>query len=151
MPESECNCRLMIVVLRATREHMRELIWVRELASSHQLEQMRCVRMLEKQATWKREGNFDRIEIIAEIHEQTLRRPHAGFDLELLYTGLYNPRWLHNLQTSMLEMNVEVEILRLEILFSQPPTPPQYDALPRRSPAAGTWLDEPGVPHAVTQ
>ena len=51
----------------------------------------------------------------------------------------------------MLEMNVEVERLKHEILFSQPPQPLQYDLLPRRSPAAGTGLDESGVPHAVTQ
>ena len=41
-------------------------------------------------------------------------------------------------------MNVEVERLRLEILFSQPP-------LSRRSHAAGTGLDESGVPHTVPQ
>ena len=44
--------------------------------------------MLEKQAVWKREGGFDRIEIIAEMHKQTLRRLHAGFDSKPLYTGL---------------------------------------------------------------
>ena len=80
MPCLECNVRLMIAVLRATRECMRELIWDRELASLHQLEKVRHVRMLEKQAAWKREGGFDRIEIIAEMYEKTLRRLHAGFD-----------------------------------------------------------------------
>ena len=45
------DVRLMIIVLRATRECVRELIQDRELASSHQLEQMRHkVRVLEKQA-----------------------------------------------------------------------------------------------------
>ena len=48
-------------------------------------------------------------------------------------------------------MNVEVDRLRLQILLSQPPPPPQHDVSPRRSPAAGTWLDEPGVPHTVMQ
>ena len=50
----------------------------------HRLEQMRCSRVLEEQKAWKREADFDRIEIIAEIH--------AGFDSEPLYTELYNPR-----------------------------------------------------------
>ena len=45
----------MIVELVATRWRMRELIRARELASSHKLEQMRRVRMLEEQAAWKRE------------------------------------------------------------------------------------------------
>ena len=92
MPDLECDVRLMLAVLRVTRECVRELIRDRELASSHQQEQMRHVRMLEKQAAWKREGSFDRIEFIDLMHEHTLRRLHAGFDLEPLYPGLYNPR-----------------------------------------------------------
>ena len=83
----------MIEEFTAIRWRVRELTRVRDLASSHKLEQMRRVRVLEKQAAWKREGGFDRVESIAEMHEQTLRRLHAGFDLESLYTGLYNPRW----------------------------------------------------------
>jgi hypothetical protein len=82
----------MIAVLATTRERVREFVRDRELASSHKLEQMRRVRVLEKQAAWKREGGFDIIEIIAEMHEHILRRLHAGFDSEPLCTGLYNPR-----------------------------------------------------------
>ena len=55
---------------------------------------MQRVRMLEKQAAWKRESGFKRIEIIAVMYEQTLRRLHVGFDSEPLYTVLYYPRWL---------------------------------------------------------
>ena len=79
-PYPERNVRLMIAVLRATRKRVRELIRDRELASSHKLEHTRRVRMLEKQAAWTREGSFDIIEIIAAMHEQTLRRIHTGFD-----------------------------------------------------------------------
>ena len=140
----------MIVVLRATREHMPELIRDTELALSHKLEQMRRVRMLEKkQAAWKREDCFDGIETDAEIYEHTLSRLHTSFDSELLHTGLYNPRWPPNHKEFTLEKNIEVEILRMEILPSQPPPPPQYDSSLRRSPAAGTRFDKPGVPHAV--
>ena len=64
--------------------------------------------MLEEQEAWKREGGFDRIEIIAEMHAQTSRRLHTGFDLEPLYTESYNPRWTHNLEEYTLEMNVEI-------------------------------------------
>ena len=42
---------------------------------------------LEEQEAWKREGGFDRVEIIAEMHAHTLRLD-AGFDSEPLYTGL---------------------------------------------------------------
>ena len=88
---------------------------------------MRRVRMLEEQEAWKREGGFDRIDITAEMHAQTLRRLHAGYDSEPRYTGLYNPRWPHNPEEYTPEMSVEVERLRLEIIFSKPPPPPQYD------------------------
>ena len=51
IPYPECNCRLILIeVLRATRERVREFIGDMELASSHQLEQMQRVRMLKKQA-----------------------------------------------------------------------------------------------------
>ena len=80
------------------------------------------------------------------MHEQILRRLHTGFDLEPLYTGLYNPRRPPTPEQFTLDMNVEVESLRLEVLLSQPLPPPQHDSSPRRSPAAGTGLDEPGVP-----
>ena len=48
--------------------------------------------MLEKKVAWKREDGFNRIEIVAEMHEQTLRRLRADFDSESLRTGLYDPR-----------------------------------------------------------
>ena len=89
-----------------------------ELAVSHKLEQIRRVRMVEKEVVWKREIAFDMIEVIAEMHEQTLRRLHAGFDSEPLYTGLYNPRRSPTPETFTLDMNVEVESLRLEVLLS---------------------------------
>ena len=112
---------------------------------------MRHLRMIEKQKAWKREDDFDKIEIIVKIHAQIVRRLYAGFDLEPFYTGLYNPRWQHNPEEYTLELNVEAEILKLEILFSEPPPLPQDDLSPRQSHAAGTGLDEPSVPHVVTE
>ena len=107
--------------------------------------------MLEKQEAWKIEDGFDRIDIIAEIYEQALRRLHAGFDSKPRYTGFYIPRWLPNSKEFTMEMNVEVEILKLEIRFSQLPPPPQYDLSPRRSPMARTGLDEPRGPYDELQ
>ena len=85
------------------------------------------------------------------MHEHTLRRVHAAFYAKTLYTGLYNPRWLPNSEGFTLAMNVKVERLSMEILLSQPRTPPRYNLPPQQSPVAGTRLDEPGVPHTVTQ
>ena len=117
MTFSERDVRFIIAELEAACWRVRTLIRAWELASSHGLEQMRRVRMLEMQEAWKRKGGFDRIEIIVETHSQNLRRLHTGFDSEPLYTGLYNNRWPPDPKEYTLEMNVEVERLRLEILF----------------------------------
>ena len=133
MPYPKRDVRLMIAKLKATRGRVRELTLDGELASSHEVEQMQHVRMLEKQAAWKSEAGFDRIDIIAEMHEQTLRPRHAGFDSKPLHTVLYNPRWPPTSEELTAGMNVEVGSLRLEILLAQLPPPPQYDISPRRS------------------
>ena len=80
----------MIVDLAITRGRVRNLIRVRELNATYTLEKIRRVQMLKKQAGRKREGCFDRIETTAEMHEESLRYLHAGFDPEPFYTGLYN-------------------------------------------------------------
>ena len=83
-----------------------------------------CLRMLEEQKVWKREADFDRIEIISEMHAQRL---HVGFDSEQLYTGRYNPRWSHTPEEHKIDRDVEIERLRLEILLSQPAPSPRDD------------------------
>ena len=86
------------------------------------------------------------------MYAQTSRCPHnMGFDSEPLYTGLYNLRWPQTPEEYTLEMNVEVKALRLKILFSEPLPSLQHDLSPRQSHAAGTGLDEPRGPNAVTQ
>ena len=82
---------------------------------------MRRLRMLEEQKAWKREAGFDKIEITAEMDKQRLR---TGFDLQLFYTKLYNPRWPHTPDEYTLEMEVDVGRVRMRILLSQPPPPP---------------------------
>ena len=140
MPIKECDARKMIVELAVISWTLRERIRVRELASTHRLE-----RMLEEQEAWKRKAGFDRIKIIAEIHAQRL---HAGFDSHPLYTGLYIPRWPHNLEKYKLKISVDVERLRLEISFSQSAPLSQCNPSPRRLPAVGMGSDEPEVPRA---
>ena len=109
---------------------------------------MRRLRMLEEQKACKREAGFDRIEITAETDAQCFR---TGFDMDPFYTKLYNPRWYHFPEEHKLDMDVEIERLRLEILLSQPAPPPQCDSSPRRLPAVGTGLKEPRTPHTETQ
>ena len=122
---------------------------MRELAAAHRLERMRRLgMMLEEQEAWKREAGFDRIQIIAQMDAQRFR---AGFDSEPLYSKLYNPRWPHTPEVHTLDMRADVERLRMKIVLSQPAPPPQCGSSPRRSPAVGTGLDEPGVPRVETQ
>ena len=109
---------------------------------------MRRLRTADEQKAWKRETGFDRIEITAEMM-------NIGFcislDSEPFYTKLYNPRWPHTLEQHKLEMDVNVERLRMKILLSQPAPPPQCDQSSRRSPAVDTGSDKPGMPHAKSQ
>ena len=98
---------------------------------------------------WKKEAGFDRIEIIAEMHAQCF---HAGFgSSEPLYTRLFYSRWPYTPDEHELDMDFEMEWLRLEILLLQPAPSPQYDLSPRRSPAVGTGLDELEVQYAEMQ
>ena len=87
----ECDVHLTLVHLAITRGRVSKLIRVKELAVTHTLEKGQRLQMLENQAAWKREGDFDRIKTITEMHAETLRRMHVGFDPGPVYTGLHNP------------------------------------------------------------
>ena len=87
--------------------------------------------MLEKQAVRKREDGFDRIETIAMMHEEIVRRLHVGFDPGPVYIILYNARRPPTLEELVsLDIKVEVERLRMGIFLLEPP-PPQYNLRPR--------------------
>ena len=67
--------------LAIIRERVRKFIRARELATLHKLEQMQIVRMLEHRATWMKENDFGKTEVIlAKMYEDTLWRLHADFD-----------------------------------------------------------------------
>ena len=83
---------------------------------------MRRLRMLEEQKAWKRQAGFDRIEIPSKMRAQDL---HAGFDSKPLYTELYDPKCPHTPEEHNLEMDVDVERLRVKIPLSQPAPLPQ--------------------------
>ena len=131
----EYDVRLMLADFSITGRRVRKLIRITKLAAIHTQEKVRRVRMLEKQAAWKREGDFDRIKTVSEMYEETLRHLHAGFDPEPFYTGIYDPRRSPAPEEFTLDVRVEMECLRTELLQSKPP-PLQYDLPPqaRRSP-----------------
>ena len=66
------------------------------------------------------------------------------------YSKMCNPKWPHNPDELKLEMRVDVERLRMEIVFSQPAPRPQCDPSPRRLPAVDTESEEPGTPRRLS-
>ena len=123
-PIDESDARKIIAEVQATSWRLRdECIRVRELPVTHRLGQMCRLRMLEEQKAWKREAGFDRIETAAEMDAQRFR---SGLS-EPYYRKLSKPRWLHTCDEYTLEMRVDVERLKMEILLSQPAPPPQCD------------------------
>ena len=143
----------------ATIWRIQETIRVRELAATHRQGQMRRLLMLEEHETWKREFGFDRIETAAEMDENRSRASTSPVPDPFFYRNMVIPRPPYTPDEFALEMKVDVERLRMEIILSQPALP-QCDSLPRRaavdteseepgtprrSPAIGTGSDEPGV------
>ena len=129
--------------VEATSWRLRETIRVRELAATHRLGQMRRLLMLEEQKkAWKREFGFDRIETAAEMDEKCFRT--SLISESFFYRNMSNPRRPHTPDEFTLEMKVDVERPRVEIILSQP-APPQCDPLPQRLPAAEAGSEEPGT------
>ena len=130
----------MTAEVEATSWRLRETIRVREFAATHRLGQMRRLLMLEEQKAWKREFGFDRIETAAEMDEKRFRTSLVSDPF--FYRNMRHP---HTPDEFTLEIKVDVERLRMEIILSQP-APPQCDPLPRRLPTADTGSEEPGTP-----
>ena len=145
MTLDECDVRKIIaqVLVEGTSWRPRETIQVRELAATYRLGQMRRLRMLEEQNAWKREAGFDYLDTAAEMDARRSRTdpvPEPFF-----YRNMFNPRCPHTPDELTLEMRVDVERLRMEIVLSQPEPPLQCDASPRRLPAVDTGSEEPGT------
>ena len=113
--------------------------------------------MLEEKKAWKQKFGFGRIKTAAEMDEKRFRTSLVSEPF--FCRNMSNPRRPHTPDEFILEMKVDIEQLRMEIILSQP-TPPQCDSLPsraavdtgseeprtpRRSPAIGTGSDEPGL------
>ena len=62
------------------------------------------------------------------------------------YRDTFSPRRPHTPAEFTLEMRVDVERLRMEIILSQPALWPQCGPSPRQLPAVDTGSEEPGTP-----
>ena len=100
--------------------------------------------MHEKQKAWKREFGFDRIETAAKMDEKRFRTSTSPVPNPFFYRNMVIPSHPHTPDEFTLEMKVNVEGLRLEIILSQPASS-QCDPSPRRA-AVDTGSNEPGTP-----
>ena len=99
--------------------------------------------MHEKQ-TWKLEFGFDRIETTAEMNEKHSRTSTSPVPDPFFYRNMVIPRRPHTPNEFTLQMKVDVEGLRMEIIILQPASS-QGDPSPRRA-AVDTESKEPGNP-----
>ena len=100
--------------------------------------------MLEEHEAWKREACFNYTDTAAEMDT---RRSRTNLVSEpFFYSKIFNPRWPHTHDEFTLEMRVDVEGLRMEIVLPQPEPPLHCDLSPRRLPTVDTRSEEPGTP-----
>ena len=145
--------------LGTTIWRLRETVRVAKLAATHRLEQMRSLLMPERHKVWKKEFGYDRIEIAAEMDEERSRTSTSLVSNPFLYRNMVIPEHPHTPEEFHLQMKVDVEGLRMEIILSQPSSS-ECDLSPRhavvvtrsekletppKSPAISTGLDRPGV------
>ena len=115
-----------------------------ELAATYRLGQMRRLLVHEEHEIWKRELGFDRIDTAAEMDERSRTSTSPAPD-PYFYKKMAIPKHLHTPDAFTLEMKVDAEALRMEIIISQPTPQPQCDPSPRRA-AVDTGSDESRVP-----
>ena len=123
---------------------LRETVRVAKLAATHHLEQMRSLLMHERHKVWKREFGYDRIEIAAEMDEEHSRTSTSPVSNPFLYRNMVIPEHPHTPEEFHLQMKVDVQGLRMEIILSQPSSS-ECDTSPRRA-AVDTGSEEPGTP-----
>ena len=130
--------------LGTTIWRLRETVRVAKLTATHRLGQMCSLLMHEKHKVWKREFGFDRIETAAEMDEKRSRTSTSPVSNPFFYRNMVIPGPPHTPEEFNLQMKVDVEGLRMEIILSQPPLS-ECDPSPRRA-AVDTGSEEPGTP-----
>ena len=123
---------------------LRETVRVAKLAATHRLGKMRSLLMHETHKVWKREFGFDRIEMAAEMDEKRSRTSTSPVPNPLFYRNMVIPSHPHTPEEFNLQMKVDVEGLRMEIILSQLPSS-ECDPSPRPA-AVDTGSGEPGTP-----
>ena len=113
-------------------------------AATHRLGQMRRLLMHEKHKAWKQEFGFDRIETAAEMDEKRSRTSTSPVPNPFSYRNMVIPRHHHTPDEFTLEMKVDAEGLRMEIILSQPASS-ECDPSPRRA-AVDTGSEKPRMP-----
>ena len=88
----ESDLRKIVAGVQATSWRLRKTIWVRELAATYRLGQMRRLLMLEEQKAWKREVGFDYIDTEAEMDA---RRSRANIASNLFFSARCSIRDAH--------------------------------------------------------
>ena len=144
MTAEERDFARMSEELGTTIWRLRETVRVAKLAATHRLGQMRSLLMHEKHKVWKREFGFDRIETAAEMDEKRSRTSTSPVPNPFFYRNMVIPEYPHTPEEFNLQMKVDVEGLRMEIILSQPPSS-ECDPSPRRA-AVDTGSEEPGTP-----
>ena len=148
--------------VEATIWRFRETIRVGNLAATNRLGQNRRLQMHEKRKTWKREFGFDRIETCAEMDEKRFRESTSPVPDPFFNRNMVTRRRSHTPDEFILERKVDVESLRMEVIFSQPAssqcdpssrraavdTGSEETGTPPRSPVIGTGSEEPGTSRA---
>ena len=123
---------------------LRESVRVAKLAATHRLGQMRSLLIHERHKVWKREFSYDRIQTAAEMNEKRSRTCTSPVSNPFFYRNMVIPEHPHTPEEFNLQMKVDVEGLRVEIILSQPPSS-ECDPSPRRA-AVDTGSEEPGTP-----
>ena len=121
-------------------EDVKATIW----AATHRLGQMRRLLTHRKHKAWKQELGFDRIETAAEMDEKRSRTSTSPVPNPFFYRNMAILRHPHTPDEFTVEMKVDVEGLRMELILSQPASS-ECDPSPRRA-AVDTGSEEPRTP-----
>ena len=130
--------------LGTTIWRLRETVRVAKLAATHRLGQMRSLLMHERHKVWKREFGYDRLETAAGMDEKRSRTSTSPVSNPFFYRNMVIPEHPQTPEEFNLQMKVDVEGLRMEIILSQPPSS-ECDPSPRRA-AVNTGSEEPRTP-----
>ena len=130
--------------LGTTIWRLRETVRVAKLAATHLLGQMRSFLLHERHKVWKREFGYDRLETAVEMDEKRSRISTSPVTNPFFYRSMVIPDHPHTPEEFSLQMKVDVEGLRMEIILSQLPSS-ECDTSSRRA-AVDTGSEEPGTP-----